>query len=245
MLAAQPGDGKLLVSTWTAQPGGAQVDRRPIDVRSWAAIADNYPPPVTDALAQLVSLRAPEASGLMLWHGPAGSGKSTAALALMDAWASWCEPHLVLDPEQMLTNSRYLTDLVRGRRGRELDDRPWRLLVCEDVGAYVARGDGTVSLAMSRLLNLTDGIFGRGAKVLVLLTTNADPRAVHPALQRPGRCLAAVEFRSFERREARAWLGEDPGPGQFSLAELLARRGSLRPIIGTEPATTTGTGMYL
>jgi hypothetical protein len=242
---AQPRDGALTVLTHTGGPGWGLPRHRSVECRPWPSIAANYPQPVAVALGELVAMGPPATSGLMLWHGPVGTGKTTAALALMDAWQAWCEPHLVLDPEQTLTDVRQLTELVHGARRRELGQRQWRLVVFEDVGSFVARGDGTVSPAMSRLFNLTDGVFGRSSRVLVLLTTNADDRAVHPGLQRPGRCLASVAFRRFDRRGAGAWLGQDPGEGSFSLAELLARRGSIRPVIGAEPGPTEQTGMYL
>jgi hypothetical protein len=57
--------------------------------------------------------------------------------------------------------------------------------------------------------------------------------------------VASVAFRRFDRREASAWLGQDPGEDSFSLAELLARRGSIRPVIGAESGPAERTGMYL
>jgi hypothetical protein len=47
--------------------------------------------------------------------------------------------------------------------------------------------------ALSRLLNLTDGLLGQGRKVLVAITTNEDLTRLHPAVVRPGRCLARIE----------------------------------------------------
>lgn len=61
----------------------------------------------------------------------------------------------------------------------------------------------------------------------MLVTTNEDVRALHPALSRPGRCLAEVGFERFPREAADRWA-TDHGcalPPDFvrpSLAELYA-----------------------
>ncbi len=85
--------------------------------------------------------------------------------------------------------------------------------------------------ALSRLLNLTDGILGQGRKVLVAITTNEDLHRLHPAVTRPGRCLAQVEVGPFPPAEAAHWLRAS-GQGHqnvafaspVTLAELYALR---------------------
>jgi hypothetical protein len=98
---------------------------------------------------------------------------------------------------------------------------------------------------MSRLLNLTDGILGHGLRVLLLITTNEPIRGLHPAVVRPGRCLADVQFRPFTRAEAEAWLGRvAPVPsGDLTLAELYRSCGDLDPV--TAHRQPDGDGRYL
>nr|BFE77672.1 hypothetical protein GCM10020093_002730 [Planobispora longispora] len=92
------------------------------------------------------------------------------------------------------------------------DGKKWRLLVLEDCdelirgGAKEAAGQG-----LSRLLNLTDGLLGQGRDVLVAVTTNEDLARLHPAVVRPGRCLAQVEVGALPYDEAAAWLGAAEG----------------------------------
>ena len=45
---------------------------------------------------------------------------------------------------------------------------------------------------LARLLNLTDGLVGQGLDVLVCITTNEELSRLHPAVTRPGRCLAQI-----------------------------------------------------
>jgi hypothetical protein len=104
--------------------------------------------------------------------------------------------------------------------------RRWRLLVIEDCDELI-RGDARSSSgqALSRLLNLTDGLVGQGRDVLVALTTNEDLTRLHPAVVRPGRCLAQVEVGPLPYDEATAWLGSAQGVGStMTLAELFALR---------------------
>ena len=60
--------------------------------------------------------------------------------------------------------------------------------------------------ALSRLLNVADGLIGQGTNTLLLITTNEPLGRLHPAVRRPGRCLADIEFLPFSPAEARAWL---------------------------------------
>ncbi len=74
------------------------------------------------------------------------------------------------------------------------DEKPWRMLLLEDCDELIRPGaKASAGQALSRLLNLTDGLLGQGRKVLVAITTNEDITRLHPAVTRPGRCLAQIE----------------------------------------------------
>jgi hypothetical protein len=123
----------------------------------------------------------------------------------------------------------------------------WKVLVVEDADELIrsdARRDAGASLG--RLLNLTDGILGHGLRVLLLITTNEPMRGLHPAVVRPGRCRADVQFRSFTHREAAEWLGEaGSAPIEDStLAELYRVRGDLETI-GNDGHRKDAPGNYL
>ena len=59
--------------------------------------------------------------------------------------------------------------------------------------------------------------------MVVLVTTNEPLRTIHPAVSRPGRCAAQVEFTAFPPEEADAWLerqGRDGDGSARTLASL-------------------------
>jgi Domain of unknown function (DUF5925)/ATPase family associated with various cellular activities (AAA) len=89
-----------------------------------------------------------------------------------------------------------------GDRGKH-----WRLLVLEDTGELL-RPDAKsiIGQGLSRFLNVVDGLIGQGLRVLVLVTTNERIETLHPAVARPGRCAADIEFEPLSEQEAAAWL---------------------------------------
>ena len=115
-------------------------------------------------------------------------------------------------------------------------DDTTRLIVIEDLDATVRNRPGDPHEAIGRLLNLTDGIPGQGLRLLFAVTTSAPPIDLHPALVRPGRCLANIELRPFTAEEASAWL-QSPHTCELTLAELLEKRGDLRQI-RTDPSNS-------
>jgi hypothetical protein len=74
----------------------------------------------------------------------------------------------------------------------------------------------------------------------VAITTNEDLRQLHPAVVRPGRCLAHIEIGPLPALQASALLGHAVA-GPVTLAELNAMR-SGHAVAGLPES---GTGLYL
>jgi len=85
-------------------------------------------------------------------------------------------------------------------------------------------------------------MLGQGRNALVAITTNEDLYRLHPAVIRPGRCLAQIEVGPLSASEATAWLGRPAGPA--TLAELYALRDGTAPARAASPATAP-VGQYL
>ena len=201
-------DGTVRMRFWSSGAKSPTSAARKVTSPSWDEVAANYPAATAAALAPLVSATSLDGrSGrLVLWHGAPGTGKTSAVRALMHAWQGWARPVVVTDPERMLTDGRYLRRLLLDVHDEVDDDGDelWQLLVLEDAEALLRKDTG--GPAMSRLLNLTDGLLGQGLRCLFLITTNEPLAAVHPAVVRPGRCLAQVEFGPLPAAQAAALL---------------------------------------
>jgi hypothetical protein len=220
------------VALWRSKAsGGGKRSRQSVPTQRWSEIEQNYPSPVRSQLTELVNRRevGPAEGRLILFHGEPGTGKTTAVRALIHEWSSWCEAQLVTDPDRLFADSEYLVNVLESQEGRAAPtvlnpsgEVKWKLIVAEDADAYLrstARLDA--GAALGRLLNTTDGLLGQSAKSLVLLSTNEELTRLHPALIRPGRCLALVEFVRFSRQEAEAWFGSAVASTEgATLAEL-------------------------
>jgi hypothetical protein len=126
----------------------------------------------------------------------------------------------------------------------ESGPQAWRLLVLEDTGELLTPdAKSVIGQGLSRFLNVVDGLIGQGLRVLVLVTTNEEIKALHPAVARPGRAAANIEFAPLSRDEAAAWLERHEVVAgtqrESTLATLYAVLEGRSP---EEPATSIGFG---
>ena len=234
-------DDRVAMRLWTKGAGSPTFTRRVLDAPSIIDAATNYPRAVRGELERMCGIDQDAVGGLALWYGPPGTGKTTAVRALARAWRAWCDVHVVVDPESLLADPGYLMKVVTERSfeddlpaGAVSAERRSRLVVLEDAGELLsADARARTGQGLSRILNVTDGLVGRGLGTSILITTNEEVGSLHPAIRRPGRCWAQVRFGRFSGPEARAWLdrrGIERGSvaGSRSLAELFAiERGDL------------------
>jgi hypothetical protein len=231
---------------WHKSSYGSTSTKKVLKVVKWDEISPNYINPANEKLGHLMNMSPlPEESArLLLWYGLPGGGKTFSIRALARQWKEWCQFEYIIDPEVMLDNASYMTDVIHGDYSN--DDAPededvpmghmdrsqkWRAVVMEDTGEVLSvdarqrSGQG-----LSRLLNLADGILGQGTRIIFLITTNEELGKLHPAVRRPGRCLSKIEFRPFNQTQAVEWLknhGKHLPPelhnqDAISLAELYA-----------------------
>ncbi len=250
--------GEVPIRTWHSNPHGnyRSTDRR-IAAPEWPSIETNYAIAARRELGELMSVARPLDGGRpILWLGDPGTGKTTALRALMRGWSPRCSSQYVADPERFFADPGYITEVltrpIPSAAGPTFSsagepDARWQLIVAEDSDEHLrasARRDAGAGLG--RLLNLADGVLGQGFNTLILLTTNEQLHRIHPALTRPGRCLARVEFPRFSPAEARDWLPDDclVPDQELTLAELYEHAGQLDRI-GERQAQPQPFGQYL
>jgi hypothetical protein len=247
-------DAEIPVIFWYREEESVKSLQRMLAAPAWQEVRHNYSSATRAGLDRLMDGFRPEARGqLLLWHGLPGTGKTWSLRALAREWKDWCWFEYVTDPDAFFGSADYMMHVLiegndrrrgPGRRGKE---DPWRLLILEDTGEMLAAdAKSREGQKLSRLLNVVDGFIGQGLKVLILVTTNEELGALHPAVSRPGRCGALVEFVSFPPNEAADWLAARGSltlevPAARSLAELYATAEGLtdRPrkhAIGFAPA---------
>jgi hypothetical protein len=132
----------------------------------------------------------------------------------------------VADPEDLLGDSDYLLSVTLHpmRKPRE-----WKLVILEDTGELLtADASARTGHALSRLLNVTDGMLGQGSNTLFLITTNEPLESFHEAVARPGRCASQVVFLPLSAGQGTEWLRSHGAPehpplnGPAALADLYA-----------------------
>ena len=209
--------------SWKTDHGVSWLSRA-LDVTPWAEIAENYAAHTRRQLERLTDFRPSDSGTTMIWHGEPGTGKTHALRALAYDWRDWCDLHVVTDPDQLFgANAGYLMELIAHdttHEGRH------RLVVLEDSGELLA-GDARrqVGHGLSRFLNLCDGLLGQAQRLSLLITTNEPIKRLHPAVRRPGRCAAEVEFQRLDVKEANRWLDgrtENRTSRPLTIAQLYA-----------------------
>lgn len=220
---------------WTMGDHAPHALRRRLTAPAWDDIARNYSHDVRTKLDALMHAEPSTLSGISVWRGEPGTGKTTALRALARAWSPQCEMHVIVDPEVFLgDNASYLLDVLfgtatqRDEHGQIASEQPMRLIVLEDAGDLIAdTAREHAGQALSRLLNVSDGMLGQGSNVGVIVTTNEPMEDVHPAITRAGRGRASIPFVRLTETESAAWLAAHgasnaPARGEQTIAELYA-----------------------
>ena len=135
-------------------------------------------------------------SGLVLFHGIPGTGKSTYIRYLIHK----VKKTVIFLPPRIAANldSPGMTSL--------LVDNPNSIFVIEDAEELIKSREGNGGSSISMLLNLTDGMLGESIGVQVICTFNTNAKNIDKALLRKGRLIASYEFKELQANKAKLLL---------------------------------------
>lgn len=162
----------------------------------------NYNDDLIDVHNHLVkSLNKKNKSGLVLFHGIPGTGKSTYIRYLIHK----VKKTVIFLPPRIAANldSPGMTSL--------LVDNPNSIFIIEDAEELIKSREGYGSSSISMLLNLTDGMLGESIGIQVICTFNTHLNNIDKALLRKGRLIAAYEFKSLGIKKAEVLLNSLEG----------------------------------
>ena len=156
----------------------------------------NYGKEFLDVDKKVQERLAEKSSGLFMFHGMPGTGKTTYIKYLADK----VKRDFIYIPTTMIENFTSDPNCLH-----TLISKPNCVIILEDAEKAILKrqGDGMDSSAVSALLNLSDGILSDILKTSVVLTYNCPKQDVDDALKRKGRLQVEYEFGALSIEDAK------------------------------------------
>lgn len=144
----------------------------------------------------LKTLNTKNKSGLTLFHGIPGTGKSTYIRHLIHK----IQKKIIFIPPRIVANldSPHMTGM--------LIENPNSVYIIEDAEELIKSRENNGNSNISMLLNLTDGMLGESLGIQVICTFNTHLNNIDKALLRKGRLNVMYQFKSLKKDKANALL---------------------------------------
>lgn len=199
---------------------GPKTTTRNIEVSSYDEIKDNYIGETRKLMDQLINYKPQKGGEMFIFSGSPGTGKTFALMSLFRAWRNWASFNYIVDPSSLFGgNPDYIMSVILDTAKEEVFDfeinkpKPdaatkWRVILLEDMPPHLLSADAGMrnDQGFSQLLNVTEGLLGRGLKLLFIISTNEELGKLHEAITRPGRAAVRHEFEHFDVEAANTWL---------------------------------------
>ena len=144
----------------------------------------------------LRTLKQKNKSGLYLFHGIPGTGKSTYIRYLTRS----------INKKVIFISPRLAGNMDTPDVTSLLIDNADSVFVIEDAEELLGSRDVAGNSGTSTLLNLTDGLLGESLSIQIIATFNTDVKNIDKALLRKGRLIALYEFKPLTVERSAALL---------------------------------------
>jgi SpoVK/Ycf46/Vps4 family AAA+-type ATPase len=162
--------------------------------------------PLHDNLVR--TLKTENSSGLVLFHGVPGTGKSTYIRFI----TSYVKKKIIF------LSPRMAAKLDDPNFAKLLIENPNSVIIIEDAEDLLISRDTDKNSGISMLLNLTDGLLGTTLGIQFICTFNTPVTNIDKALLRKGRLIALYEFGPLSPEKSKALLN-DLGTQDFMVTQ--------------------------
>jgi hypothetical protein len=156
----------------------------------------NYGKDFVDVFDTIKDRLSKESSGLYMFHGPSGTGKSTFIKNL----TNHIKKDFIYIPTTMLETFTSDPSCLQ-----MLIQKSNSIIVLEDAEKLIMKrhGDSLDTSSVSALLNLSDGILSDILNIAVIITYNCDTKEIDPALKRKGRLKVEYKFDHLSKEDSK------------------------------------------
>ncbi len=174
-------------------------------------LTQNYNDDIVETHKSMVKkIREKDASGLFLFHGLPGTGKSTYIKFLIHH----------LNKKVIFMSPKLAGNLDAPELMNFLIANSNAVIVIEDAEELITAREGSRNSSISTLLNLTDGLLGECLNIQVIATFNTKIANIDKALLRKGRLQTLYEFKELSVEKANDLLQQIGVKNYFSSRDM-------------------------
>lgn len=175
----------------------------------------NYNDGFVDIYKKTIDFLNEQESGLIIWHGEKGTGKTSAIRHLL----SHTDKKYILVTNAIaahMAEPEFIAFMMENK------DSIFILEDCEQI--LMAREENRFGGAIANILNMSDGLMSDIFNIKFICTFNTEIKNIDEALLRPGRCFVNYEFKALSKEKSSELLkslGHDvSAPREMTLAEI-------------------------